>query len=117
MSTILELAERLERSAAEGEKLIGEILASIEAMQARADARLTALHAAIDAAHPRAEDVAPVADAGGWIAHHGGKCPVAERTIVRVRFRDGMEAIALAGLLRWWRDGTRGDIVAYRLGC
>lgn len=114
MSTILELAERLERHAAEGEKLSGEILASIEAMQARADVRLASLNLAIDTMQARAEYAALEAD--GWIAHTGGKCPVAERTTVRARFRDGMEARAVGGALDWRHDGTRGDIVAYRLG-
>ncbi|MGM0584248.1 MAG: hypothetical protein ACQEUZ_06325 [Pseudomonadota bacterium] len=67
----------------------------------------------------------PEPDADGWIKHDGGPCPVDWDTMVRVRFRDGLEADPKpAGL--WsenspdclWRHragDSDNDIIAYRI--
>lgn len=71
-------------------------------------------------------------DADGWIAWHGGECPVPFGTLVDVRFRSGSvqtdceptdfnagsntspTAPGVAG--SWWYDrGTTFDIVAYKI--
>lgn len=73
------------------------------------------------------EDEPALPDTDGWIEWHGGKCPVAEGTLVDVKFRDGREASskpanvidnrysADASPAFWSSDGGGNDIVAYRL--
>lgn len=63
----------------------------------------------------------------GWIAWGGGECTVQTGVLVDVRYGDGVEEFALeANMLNktrfrtaaaaWWRkDGSYGDIIAYRL--
>lgn len=62
-----------------------------------------------------------------WIEWGGGECPVEEGVLVDVRYRDGVEEFALeantpnktrfrTAAAAWWRkDGSCGDIIAYRL--
>lgn len=65
-------------------------------------------------------------DADGWIEWKGGECPVADGTLVDVKYRDGEEnigvpamAISVAGRSRidyvWGHIGSNSDITAYRL--
>lgn len=73
------------------------------------------------------EDDPALPDADGWIEWHGGDCPVAEGTLVDVKFRDGREAYSTpanvidnrysadASHAFWNSDGADNDIVAYRL--
>lgn len=69
---------------------------------------------------------APITDPDGWIAWHGGKCPVAKGTLVDVRYRNSAErhnipALELisgdddASYAYWKNDGMSNDIIAYRL--
>ena len=63
----------------------------------------------------------------GWIEWGGGKCPVQTGVLVDVRYGDGVEEFALeankpsktrfrSAAAAWWRkDGSSGDIIAYRL--
>lgn len=73
------------------------------------------------------EDDPALPDTDGWIEWHGGKCPVAEGTLVDVIFRDGREASSTpanvidnrysadASHAFWYSHGRGNDIVAYRL--
>jgi hypothetical protein len=59
----------------------------------------------------------------GWIEWSGGPCPVEPDTIVRVQIRADTRERAdrdhdfdePAGDWRWDHQGTRGDIIAYRI--
>ena len=63
----------------------------------------------------------------GWIEWGGGECPVQTGVLVDVRYDDGVEEFALEANMpnktrfrtaaaAWWRkDGSSGDIIAYRL--
>lgn len=60
-----------------------------------------------------------------WIEWNGGECPVADGTMVDVRYRDGDQINALsagghsigrdASADYWLYDGYKNDIIAYRL--
>lgn len=63
---------------------------------------------------------------GGWIAWGGGECPVAEGTLVDVRYRDGDEKSCITALTNspggrdasadyWMNEGFSADIVSYRI--
>ncbi len=66
-------------------------------------------------------------DADGWIEWHGGECPVEKGVLVDVRYRDGVEGLAMPALkedprhesgrlcMEWGRKGYRSDIIAYRI--
>lgn len=63
----------------------------------------------------------------GWIEWGGGECPVQTCVLVDVRYDDGVDEFALEANMpnktrfrtaaaAWWRkDGSSGDIIAYRL--
>lgn len=81
---------------------------------------------AIDHAIAEAE-IAPQPSADGWIPWAGGECPVANGTLVDVRYRSGRENYELpaneiddrfsndASYCFWHHDGMGNDIVAYRV--
>lgn len=51
-----------------------------------------------------------------WIEWRGGECPLKQSEMVMVRVRGGFEAPPFsASALRWSRDGTPDDIVAYKV--
>lgn len=58
--------------------------------------------------------------AEGWIEHDGGPMPVDGETIVRVRFRDGIEGGLVRGKVwkmrpdQWRHRNSPYDIIAYR---
>lgn len=54
--------------------------------------------------------------ADGWIAWHGGECPVSDSTPIEVKFRCGDTGSADAGSWSWRQSALRGEyeIVAYR---
>lgn len=66
---------------------------------------------------------------GKWILHNGGKMPVAHRTLVHIKTRDGGKSTYLfAGTddymenstggytaEDWTHDGSDGDIIAYQV--
>lgn len=57
-------------------------------------------------------------NAGGWIRHRGGKCPVDEGVRVDYRMRNGMLGInERSELLDWGRsdESPKSDIMAYKL--
>lgn len=57
----------------------------------------------------------------GWIANHGGECPLPWGTLIDIRFRGGDEHLGvkamkgLAGDDYWQNDDSPADIIAYRL--
>lgn len=69
-----------------------------------------------------AEAVAPPTASAGLIPWHGGNCPVAPETPVRLHYRGPVDDIkgvrivnAPAGRLDWSHDGNPDDIVAYEV--
>jgi hypothetical protein len=55
-----------------------------------------------------------------WIDWAGGECPVDDRQLVRVKFRDGSASCSRASHYEWFHDGPEhldggSDIVAYRV--
>lgn len=56
------------------------------------------------------------ADAYGWIEWSGGTCPVPGHVIVEYRLRNGNQhANRSASSLDWHHNGSRRDIIAYRV--
>lgn len=54
----------------------------------------------------------------GFIAWHGGECPVNKDAVVGLMFRDGdvFEKLSRkAGCYRWQHDGTSSDIIGYKI--
>lgn len=69
---------------------------------------------------------APQPASDGWIKWEGGECPVAEGTMLDVRYRDGTVRGNIPALVwadfeddatepYWENDGISNDIVAYRI--
>ncbi len=57
----------------------------------------------------------PAQIADGWLEWHGGECPVWDRSIPNVMFRDGdTHGKWNAGVMEWNHIGTGRDIIAYR---
>lgn len=57
----------------------------------------------------------PAQIADGWLEWHGGECPVWDRSMPNVMFRDGDAHDKWhAGVMEWNHIGTGRDIVAYR---
>lgn len=66
-------------------------------------------------------------DADGWIEWHGGECPVDKGALVDVRYRDGVDGMAMPALtfnivredwrvcVNWKHENNPGDIIAYRI--
>lgn len=68
-----------------------------------------------------------LAASGGWIEWSGGECPVGTGVLVDIRIRNGRESHGVRGNEHtagvspdashafWRKDGSGGDIIAYRL--
>lgn len=59
---------------------------------------------------------------GEWTEWLGGECPVDGRALVDIKFRpldseadDAVGTGYTGRLVRWWHDGSPGDVIAYRL--
>lgn len=76
----------------------------------------------------KGETKVPKANKDGWIRHRGGRCPVAEGTIIDVRYRDGVVHESVEALLssdceqdNWIHEKDKNsdlafcDIMAYRI--
>jgi hypothetical protein len=51
----------------------------------------------------------------GFIPWHGGECPVAEDTTVKVKLRNGVSFTSKSHYLFWSRDDSIIGIIAYRI--
>lgn len=68
------------------------------------------------AEHAKVVDMGnPISGSDGWIAWHGGECPVPAGTMLEVRLSDGSLDQDKAGEYDWDHQGAADDIVAYRV--
>lgn len=88
----------------------GNSLSDLEigANEARALGRaFVALRQQLEAVKPEQDD--------GWIPWGGGKRPVADHVKVEYQLRAGAKGSEPAKRLEWQHEGTRHDIIAYRV--